>query len=82
MKTQILIIYLLVFSNCLFSQLILRKKDRQEILFGMGFSNFLGDLGGDDGIGKHNSLADLEAKLTAPCFMAGYRYRIHKNIRR
>ena len=54
------------------------KKQRHEIYFGIGASNFLGDLGGTDNIGKDFSYADLEMALTRPSLTMGYRYRALK----
>lgn len=49
------------------------KKFRHEIYLGGGASNFLGDLGGRDQIGKDYSYADLELALTKPSVTLGYR---------
>jgi hypothetical protein len=54
------------------------KKQRSEIYLGIGASNFLGDLGGQDNIGKDFSYADLELALTRPSLTLGYRYRALK----
>ena len=54
------------------------KKQRSEIYLGIGASNFLGDLGGQDDIGKDFSYADLELALTRPSLTLGYRYRALK----
>jgi hypothetical protein len=54
------------------------KKQRNEIYIGVGASNFLGDLGGQDNIGKDFSYADLELALTRPSLTLGYRYRALK----
>ena len=55
------------------------KKERQEVIFGLGMANFLGELGGRDAIGTDYSPADLEMALTRPAAMAGYRYRLTRN---
>jgi hypothetical protein len=55
------------------------KRDRQEVIFGLGVANFLGELGGQDEIGSDYSPADLELSLTSPAALIGYRYRVHKN---
>ena len=44
------------------------KKLRMEVYGGIGVSNFLGELGGRNAIGKHYSPADLEVSLT-PLFV-------------
>ena len=55
-----------------------RKKtrflDRSETVYGVGFSNFLGELGGRDMIGT-NGIRDLEMILTRPSVHLGFRYR-------
>lgn len=55
-----------------------RKKtrflDRSETVYGLGFSNFLGELGGRDMIGT-NGIRDLEMILTRPSVHLGFRYR-------
>jgi len=51
------------------------KKKRSEVYIGLGASNFLGDLGGQNGIGKDFSMADIELSLTRPSVTLGYRYR-------
>ncbi|MCD6068152.1 MAG: hypothetical protein K0S33_2978 [Bacteroidetes bacterium] len=56
------------------------KKYRNEIYFGGGVGNFLGDLGGRDKVGKDYSYADLELSLTRPSATFGYRYRLAKNF--
>lgn len=48
---------------------------RHEVQFGVGASNFLGDLGGSKGIGTHG-VKDLRAKPTRPTLTAGYKYMI------
>ncbi|MBS1646077.1 MAG: hypothetical protein JST67_01915 [Bacteroidetes bacterium] len=55
------------------------KKERKEVYFGVGISNFLGDLGGLNKVGTHYSYADIEFKLTKPSVTLGYRYRFSKN---
>lgn len=48
---------------------------KKEIFFGGGATQFLGDLGGQDGIGKDYSLADINWASTNWNVLAGYRYR-------
>jgi hypothetical protein len=50
---------------------------KKEIFFGGGSTQFLGDLGGQEGVGKDYSLADINWRNTSFNFMAGYRYRFH-----
>lgn len=51
--------------------------NKKEILFGIGATQFLGDLGGKNQIGKDYSLADLDLPSTNIGGMIGYRYRFH-----
>src|SRR5690606_14136484 len=55
---------------------------RHELMFGLGASNFLGDLGGNDGIGLNGfkSIKDLEFALTRPVVTLGYRFRATQSI--
>lgn len=46
---------------------------RNEVFFGIGASNFLGELGGADQIGS-NGLRDLEFRMTRYTFSGGYRF--------
>lgn len=48
---------------------------RHEVQFGVGASNFLGDLGGSKGIGTHG-IKDLKVKPTRPTLQAGYKFMI------
>lgn len=48
---------------------------RHEVNFGVGVSNFLGDLGGAKGIGTHY-FKDLKARSTRPTITAGYKFMI------
>ncbi len=51
--------------------------NKKEIMFGIGATQFLGDLGGRDQIGKDYSLADLDLPSTSIGGMIGFRYRFH-----
>ncbi len=51
--------------------------NKKEIMFGLGATQFLGDLGGRDQIGKDYSLVDLDLPSTGIGGMIGYRYRFH-----
>lgn len=51
------------------------KRFRKEYSFGIGASNFLGDLGGANQVGT-NGLKDLEIALTRPAAIAAYRYQL------
>ncbi len=48
------------------------KFVRHEVHFGVGVSNFLGDLGGARGIGTHG-IKDLKLRMTRPTITAGYK---------
>ena len=52
---------------------------RHEVSFGVGVSNFLGDLGGAKGIGTHY-FKDLKAKSTRPSTIIGYKYMFTPTI--
>src|SRR5690606_1208517 len=78
---KILFIFFLIYLVDLFAQPTnfttsdYWKHQRKEILFGVGASNFLGDLGGLNRIGTDYSPADLEWAVTRPSGHIGYRYR-------
>jgi len=55
------------------------KKNRHQITVGVGASNFLGDLGGKDGIGT-NDFQDLEISLTKLAASVGYKYTLYKKF--
>lgn len=54
------------------------KKYRKEVIFQAGISQFLGDLGGRNQIGKDYSPVDLEFSMTRPAVSIAYRYKITK----
>jgi hypothetical protein len=51
--------------------------NKKEIMFGIGATQFLGDLGGRDMVGKDYSLVDLDLPSTHIGGMVGYRFRFH-----
>lgn len=53
------------------------SMNKKELQFGGGATQFLGDLGGQDGIGKDYSLADINWRATNWNITLGYRYRFH-----
>lgn len=55
------------------------KTVRHEVSFGVGASNFLGDLGGSKGIGTHG-IKDLRFSMTRPTISAGYKYMLHPKL--
>ncbi|MDB3887423.1 DUF6089 family protein [bacterium] len=72
--TLLLLITFLLFAQ--FSTAQRWKRHRTEYCFGVGFSNFLGDLGGKDGIGT-NDFRDFEYTATRIGGLGfGYRYQL------
>jgi hypothetical protein len=78
-------IYTLLFisslSFCAFSQNYRPnewKKYRSEVIFNVGVSQFLGDLGGRDQQGTQLSPADIEFSKTRPAITVGYRRKFAK----
>ena len=51
------------------------KRNRVEYSFGIGATNFLGDLGGADQVGT-NGLRDFEIEMTRMGAVLGYRYQL------
>lgn len=51
------------------------KQKRINLIFGIGGTSFLGDLGGADQIGTHLA-KDFEISYTRPAFHVGYRYKL------
>lgn len=51
------------------------KRYRYEVVYGLGATNFLGDLGGADQIGT-DYFKDLEMKMTRPALQLAMRYKI------
>ncbi len=51
---------------------------RHELFAGVGATQFLGELGGNDGIGRNGfaSVKDIELALTRPVLSLGYRFKI------
>jgi hypothetical protein len=55
------------------------KRQRNEYVFGIGASNFLGDLGGRDQVGT-DFIQDFEFKATRVSIGLGYRYQILRDF--
>lgn len=53
------------------------SMNKKEFIFGGGATQFLGDLGGQDGVGKDYSLADINWRATNFNTTLGFRYRFH-----
>jgi len=86
-KTRIFILtflsFLLIAPSLLAQRGVFRgnywKQQRKEVLFGIGPSNFLGDLAGKDQIGS-DFYQDLEIKSTRYVVNASFRYYVARNI--
>ena len=52
------------------------KHQRKELIFGIGASNFLGDLGGRNKVGKDFSPVDIDFIVTRPSGHFGIRHRL------
>lgn len=55
------------------------KRTRYEIVYGLGVSNFLGDLGGANKEGSH-FIQDMELRTTRPTVYLGARYKIMERL--
>lgn len=55
------------------------KRFRRQFVGGVGVTNFLGDLGGANDIGR-DGLVDLDFVATRPSLMIGYRYQLNNFI--
>jgi len=55
------------------------KRQRHSVGFGIGFANFLGDLGGRNQIGT-DFIYDLEWSETRPALHVNYRYQVGKRV--
>ncbi len=76
----IILILCFITSNLTFSQSSSRwKRMRYEVFYGLGATNFLGELGGANREGT-NFVRDLEFAMTRPLFSLGVRYRITETI--
>ncbi|MDF2436141.1 MAG: hypothetical protein K0Q95_517 [Bacteroidota bacterium] len=56
-----------------------KNKARKEYVFGLGASNFLGELGGANQVGT-NFVKDLEFSMTRPSAAIGMRYKFAKRF--
>lgn len=77
MKKHFFTLLLLFF--CLSASSQAWKSVRHEVYFGVGASNFLGDLGGAKGIGTHG-IKDLKLRMTRPTLMVGYKLMLNQYI--
>ncbi len=77
MRSYFVHIFILIIANAGLLHAQTQKRERQEILFSFGATNFLGDLGGSPMIGSEAfSMRDLNWSSTRPMGNIGYRYRI------
>ena len=56
------------------------SRNKKEIVMSLGATQFLGDLGGRNRIGKDYTMGDLNWKSTNFNIGVGFRYRFHKNF--
>lgn len=56
------------------------KRNRKEVYYGLGATNFLGELGGANQIGT-DFVKDLEIVMTRPAGIIGMRYNIEANMK-
>ncbi|PLW93702.1 MAG: hypothetical protein C0592_05285 [Marinilabiliales bacterium] len=73
----LLVILFLLADNSANAQFNHWRRNRSEYVFGLGATNFLGDLGGANQIGT-NGMRDLDWPATRPLGSIGYRYRTGK----
>lgn len=73
MRSLLFALLLVFFASAGFGQAW--RYVRNEVSFGVGASNFLGDLGGSKGIGTHG-IKDLRMKPTRPSLVVGYKFMI------
>ncbi|MGB0887372.1 MAG: DUF6089 family protein [Vicingaceae bacterium] len=76
---RVLVLFLVILLLPVFSQAQKWKRQRVEYSFGIGATNFLGDLGGRDQEGS-NFIQDFELKATRYAANLGYRYQLGKNF--
>jgi hypothetical protein len=87
MKRTVFVLFLLLAFSCsVFSQHrgarhnIKNKRNVHEITFGIGATNFLGELGGANRIGSPKvNIRDFDIQSVKPSLHLGYRYLFHKN---
>lgn len=56
------------------------SRNKKELVFNLGASQFLGDLGGRNQIGKDYTMGDLDWASTNVGLGVGFRYRFHKHF--
>lgn len=76
MKNFLILIVSLLIVQAAYSQFSANwRKMRHEVFVGAGTSNFLGDLGGSDGVATHD-VRDLNFMSSRWSFQAGYGYKL------
>jgi hypothetical protein len=75
---KLIVLVLIVSLLPIFSHAQKWKRQRKEYSFGIGATNFLGDLGGRDQVGT-NGFMDFEYKATRFGLGLGYRYQLGKD---
>ncbi len=56
------------------------KLKRYEVVFGIGTTNFFGDIGGTEDVKNLGGFKDIQLKYTRPSFTLGARYRLAGNM--
>ncbi len=80
LRKSILYLFSFWLSLNIYGQTQRWKYNRSEVFFGTGASNFIGELGGKDGIGTNN-MRDFDFPSIRPLTHFGYAYKIGpKNI--
>lgn len=80
MRVLFIISIFVIFCDSAYSQASSRwKRMRYEVFFGLGATNFLGELGGANRVGT-NFVRDLEFSMTRPVGSLGIRYRITETL--
>jgi len=76
---KIATIVIVLMPYILFSQSSRWKRYRYEAFYGIGVSNFLGELGGSDKMGA-KYFSDLNMSKTRPSFDGGFRYLVTRTV--
>ncbi len=58
------------------------ERDRHHLIFGLGATGFMGELGGADDIGSHGiqGIKDFDFSAIRPAITAGYRYMLFESL--
>jgi hypothetical protein len=74
-----IVVFFLVITCSLQSYSQSWVRERHHLIFGIGGSGFMGDLGGANDIGS-NGIRDFNISATRPSMLLGYRYLIFENL--